>query len=58
MNVWPPDINVSPTPDHVVLKATGVRYYSELDEAAFFEWLDKTHKSSPTVVATTLSTSM
>lgn len=41
VNVWPPDINVSPTPDHVVLKATGVRYYSELDEAAFFEWLDK-----------------
>ena len=41
MNVWPPDVDVSPTPDHVVIQATGVRYYSEFDEAAFFERLDK-----------------
>jgi hypothetical protein len=28
-------------PEKVVLAATGVRYYSEGDEAAFFGWLDK-----------------
>ncbi|CPU06218.1 hypothetical protein [Mycobacteroides abscessus] len=40
-NVWPVDADVIKVPDHVVLKATGVRYYSTLDENAFFERLDE-----------------
>jgi hypothetical protein len=27
--------------DKLVLEATGVRYYSQIDEASFFAWLDK-----------------
>jgi hypothetical protein len=27
--------------DKLVLEATGVRYYSQIDEASFFAWLDQ-----------------
>ncbi|OHU63851.1 hypothetical protein [Mycobacteroides chelonae] len=40
-NVWPADVDVIEAPDHVVLEATGVLYYSTFDENAFFERLDK-----------------
>ncbi|SHP33132.1 Uncharacterised protein [Mycobacteroides abscessus subsp. bolletii] len=41
-NMWPPvEVAEFMTEGDAVLKATGVRYYSEFDEAAFFEWLDK-----------------
>ncbi|MBA0044997.1 hypothetical protein MLB1_01555 [Mycobacteroides sp. LB1] len=38
---WPLDLHVAHTPDHATLEATGVRFYSTLDEGAFFDWLDK-----------------
>ncbi|MBB4853734.1 hypothetical protein HNP40_001100 [Mycobacteroides chelonae] len=40
-NVWPADAGVIEIPDHVIVKATGARYYSSFDEDAFFERLDK-----------------